>query len=55
MLDPDEIIGWLLGPARILPSPAPLLQALAERLVQAGYPLWRLSFHLPQFQPQVSA
>jgi len=55
MLDPDEIIDWLLGPARALPSPAPLLQALAERLVQAGYPLWRLSFHLPQFQPQVSA
>ncbi|TSD89034.1 adenylate/guanylate cyclase domain-containing protein [Mycobacterium sp. KBS0706] len=55
MLDPDEIIGWLLGPARALPSPAPLLQALAERLVRAGYPLWRLSFHLPQFQPQVSA
>ncbi|WP_225765774.1 adenylate/guanylate cyclase domain-containing protein [Inquilinus sp. Marseille-Q2685] len=55
MLDPDEIIGWLLGPARALPSPAPLLQALAERLVQAGYPLWRLTFLLPQFHPLIGA
>ncbi|MGK9231643.1 adenylate/guanylate cyclase domain-containing protein [Inquilinus limosus] len=55
MLDSAEIICWLLGPARALPSPAPLLQELAQRLVQAGYPLWRLTFHLPQYHPLISA
>jgi adenylate cyclase len=55
MSDPTDIIDWLLGPARMLPSPAPVLQGLAGRLLQAGLPLWRLTFHLPQFHPLIGA
>ena len=54
MINAAKINDWLLGPARALPSPAPVLQELVRHLLDAGYPLWRLSLHLPQYHPLLS-
>ncbi len=42
--DPDPTLDWLMTSGRLLPGPAELADALCERLVDAGAPLWRLRF-----------
>jgi adenylate cyclase len=49
----SPIIDWLIGDARRLPDDATLLRALCERLVEAGMPLARASFHIRTLHPQL--
>ncbi len=50
---PGPILDWLIGEARRLPDGPHLLTALAERLVAAGLPLARASFHVRTLHPQL--
>jgi adenylate cyclase len=47
------ILDWLIGDARRLPDGPSLLRALCERLVEAGMPLARASFHIRTLHPQL--
>ena len=49
----SPILDWLVGEARRLPDDATLLRALCERLVEAGMPLARASFHIRTLHPQL--
>jgi adenylate cyclase len=49
----SPIIDWLIGEARRLPDDATLLRALCERLVEAGMPLARASFHIRTLHPEL--
>jgi adenylate cyclase len=49
----SPILDWLIGDARRLPDDATLLRALCERLVEAGMPLARASFHIRTLHPQL--
>jgi adenylate cyclase len=49
----SPIIGWLIDEARRLPDEATLLRALCERLVEAGLPLARASFHIRTLHPEL--
>jgi len=49
----SAIIDWLIGEARRLPDDATLLRALCERLVEAGLPLARASFHIRTLHPEL--
>jgi adenylate cyclase len=49
----SPIIDWLIGDARRLPDDASLLRALCERLVEAGLPLARASFHIRTLHPEL--
>src|ERR687892_1154850 len=49
----SPILDWLIGDARRLPDDATLLRALCERLVEAGMPLARASFHIRVLHPQL--
>ena len=49
----SPIIDWLIGDARRLPDDATLLRALCERLVEAGLPLARASFHIRTLHPEL--
>jgi adenylate cyclase len=49
----SAIIDWLIGEARRLPDDASLLRALCERLVEAGMPLARASFHIRTLHPEL--
>jgi adenylate cyclase len=49
----SSILDWLVGEARRLPSGRSLLRALCERLVAAGLPLARASFHVRILHPQL--
>jgi adenylate cyclase len=49
----SPILDWLVGEARRLPSGRSLLRALCERLVAAGLPLARASFHVRILHPQL--
>ncbi len=46
-------LDWLVGEARLLPNGRSLLRALCERLVAAGLPLARASFHVRILHPQL--
>ena len=46
-------LDWLVGEARLLPNGRSLLRALCERLVAAGLPLARASFHIRILHPQL--
>src|SRR5262245_40361537 len=47
------VLDWLVGEARLLPNGRSLLRALCERLVEAGLPLARASFHIRVLHPQL--
>ena len=49
----SPVIDWLIGEARRLPDDATLLRALCERLVEAGLPLARASFHIRTLHPEL--
>jgi adenylate cyclase len=49
----SPILDWLVGEARLLPNGRSLLLALCERLVTAGLPLARASFHVRVLHPQL--
>ncbi|MGH6898681.1 MAG: adenylate/guanylate cyclase domain-containing protein [Geminicoccaceae bacterium] len=49
----SPILDWLIGEARRLPNGRSLLRALCERLVAAGLPLARASFHIRILHPQL--
>ena len=49
----SPILDWLVGEARLLPNGRSLLLALCERLVAAGLPLARASFHIRILHPQL--
>jgi adenylate cyclase len=50
---PGPILDWLIGEARRLPDGGAVLRGLGERLVDAGLPLRRASFHLRTLHPQL--
>ena len=49
----SPILDWLIGEARRLPNGRSLLRALCERLVAAGLPLARASFHMRVLHPRL--
>jgi adenylate cyclase len=49
----SPILDWLVGNARHLPDGPTLLRSLCERLVAAGLPLARASFHVRILHPQL--
>jgi adenylate cyclase len=48
----DDIVRWLLGAGRAIGPPAEVLHALSWRLVAAGIPLARTTFHIGTLHPQ---
>jgi adenylate cyclase len=48
----DDVARWLLGPARALRHSSELLHELSARLVAAGLPLARTTFHISTLHPQ---
>jgi adenylate cyclase len=50
---PGPILDWLIGEARRLPDGGAVLRGLGERLVDAGLPLRRASFHIRTLHPQL--
>jgi adenylate cyclase len=50
---PGPILDWLMGEARQLPGGAAVLSELSRRLVDAGIPLRRASFHIRTLHPQL--
>jgi adenylate cyclase len=50
---PGPVLDWLVGDARWLPDGRALLSQLAIRLVEAGVPLARASFHVRTLHPQL--
>jgi adenylate cyclase len=44
---------WLLTEGRTLSGGGRLAEALAGRLADAGVPVWRLTLHMPQLNPQI--
>lgn len=50
---PGPVIDWLIGDARSLPDGAAVLAGLAQRLLEAGLPLARTSFHFRPLHPQL--
>ena len=48
----DEVTRWLLTPGRGTSQPAELLSDLSWRLVAAGIPLARTTFHIGTLHPQ---
>ncbi len=54
MTSKDAVVDWLLGDGRQLLGAAGLMEQLAPRLIAAGVPLWRITFHLPQLHPLLS-
>lgn len=49
----SPVLDWLVGEARYLPDGASLLRELCIRLLAAGLPLARASFHLRILHPQL--
>jgi adenylate cyclase len=47
-----DVMRWLLGPARRIRGSLELLDELCWRLLAAGVPLARMTFHLPTLHPQ---
>ena len=48
----EDVTRWLLGPARALRHSSELLHELSARLVAAGLPLARTTFHIGTLHPQ---
>jgi adenylate cyclase len=49
----SPVIDWLIGEARRLADEATLLRGLCERLLEAGLPLARASFHIRTLHPEL--
>lgn len=52
MADPADLIAWLLTDGRTVPDVAALCDGYCRRLMAAGVPLWRATFHLPKLHPE---
>jgi adenylate cyclase len=50
-----DIAAWLLAEGRFITDPTALLDALADRLLRAGAPLWRIRFGMRTLHPEVAA
>jgi len=50
----QPVIDWLLHEGRLIADPLALIDALAERLIAAGAPVWRLRFSFASVHPQVA-
>jgi adenylate cyclase len=50
---PGPVLDWLIGEGRSLPDGRSLLSQLSIRLIEAGLPLARASFHLRTLHPQL--
>src|SRR5262245_51482576 len=48
----EDVARWLLGPGRATSQAAELLHDLSARLVAAGLPLTRTTFHIGTLHPQ---
>ena len=48
----EPVLDWLVREGRLLTDAARLIEELAERLVAAGAPLWRVSLGLQTIHPQ---
>ena len=47
------VLDWLVTEGRRLPDPGALVKGLGRRLVEAGVPLYRVSFHVRTLHPQL--
>ena len=47
-----DVAAWLVGPARRIATSLELLDEFGWRLVSAGVPVTRMTFHLPTLHPQ---
>jgi adenylate cyclase len=52
---PSSVLDWLIEAGRQLPTAQDLVGALADRLLEAGAPLFRVTFHLQTLHPQLRA
>jgi adenylate cyclase len=52
---PSPVLDWLIEAGRHVPTAQDLVGALAERLVDAGVALFRVTFHLQTLHPQLRA
>ncbi|HET6519638.1 MAG TPA: adenylate/guanylate cyclase domain-containing protein [Geminicoccaceae bacterium] len=50
---PGPVLDWLVAEGRHLPDPGALVKGLGRRLVEAGVPLYRVSFHVRILHPQL--
>jgi adenylate cyclase len=50
---PGPVLDWLVTEGRRLPDPGALVKGLGRRLVEAGVPLYRVSFHVRTLHPQL--
>jgi adenylate cyclase len=48
----QKIIDWMIDGARSTATPAEMMAALCERLVQAGLPLWRVGVFIRTLHPE---
>jgi adenylate cyclase len=48
------VIEWLLREGRLIADPVKLIEALADRLIAAGAPVWRLRFGFSSVHPQIA-
>lgn len=48
------VIEWLLREGRLIADPLKLIEALADRLIAAGAPVWRLRFGFSSVHPQIA-
>jgi adenylate cyclase len=48
------VIEWLLREGRLIADPLKLIEALADRLITAGAPVWRLRFGFSSVHPQIA-
>jgi adenylate cyclase len=49
----DPIEAWLLAEGRYIPRTRELIEALCQRLVEAGMPLWRIVLSIRTIHPQI--
>jgi adenylate cyclase len=50
----QPVIDWLLREGRLIGDPLALIDALANRLIDAGAPVWRLRFGFASVHPQIA-
>src|SRR4051812_44962841 len=51
--DLHKIVDWLIDGARSASSPTQMMAETCERLVQAGFPLWRVGVFLRTLHPDI--
>lgn len=50
----QPVVDWLLREGRLIGDPLMLIDTLAERLIAAGAPVWRLRFGFSSVHPQIA-